>query len=125
MSHSLLILSYEGRRSGRRYEVPLQYLEVDEAIVILAGNADEKTWWRNFETPAVVTMRLRGRDVEAKAHVVEPTAEKTRYLQAYLDRYPYTTATGRPKFIGTRWHPSDEEAARVAANTIWVVIVPS
>ena len=125
MSHSLLVLSYEGRRSGRRYDLPLQYLEVDDALIVLAGNATEKTWWRNFDTPATVTVRIRGRAFEAKAHVVDESGETVRYLRAYLERYPYTTETGRPKFFGERWRPDDEDAARVAAEMVWVAIVLS
>jgi deazaflavin-dependent oxidoreductase (nitroreductase family) len=125
MSHSLLVLSYEGRKSGRHYELPLQYVELDDTVVILAGDAPHKTWWRNFETPAMVTMRLRGHDVEAKAKVVDAPDEKARYLRAYLERYPYTTETGRPKFLGERWHPDDAEIERVAGTWTWVGITRS
>ena len=122
MSRSLLVLTYAGRRSGKVYELPLQYLDIDGRLVIWAGNATEKTWWRNFETPAAVTVRLRGRQVDAKASLVEDPAERTAALRAYLDRYPITTPSGRPKFFGDRWKPTDDKLAEVAAETVWIAI---
>ena len=51
--------------------------------------------------------------------VDEPDA-KVDYLRAYLERYPYTTESGRPKFFGERWRPDDEEIERHLAvfNTL-------
>lgn len=122
MSKSLLVLTYLGRRSGKTYELPLQYLDVDGRLVIWAGNASEKTWWRNFETPAAVIVRLRGSDVDAKASLVEDPAHRTAALRAYVDRYPMTTPSGRPKFFGERWKPTADELAEVAEGTVWVAV---
>lgn len=122
LSRSLLVLGYEGRRSGTRYEVPLQYIEDDGTLYIWAGNADRKTWWRNFQQPATVTVRLRGEDVDAKASLVDDPAQRTELLRAYMSRYPYTTPNGRPKFVGERWHPTDDELAEVAESIVIVAI---
>ena len=124
MSKGLLVLEYEGRRSGKRYEVPLQYIEDDGVLYIWAGNATEKTWWRNFQKPAPVTVQLRGEEVAATASLVADPARRAELLLAYVDRYPYTTATGRPKFVGQRWHPTDDELADVAKSIVMVAIDP-
>ena len=125
MSGSLLVLTYTGRRSGKEYSLPLQYVDIDARLVIWAGNATGKTWWRNLETPAAVTVQLRGRTVDAKASLIDDRAQRAECLRAYLDRYPYSTPTGRPKFIGQRWKPDERELADVAASTVWVAIDPS
>ena len=124
MSNGLLLLSYEGRRSGNRYELPLQYLERDRSLYVWAGNAGTKTWWRNFEAPAAVTVRLRGGDVDAKASLVDDPTARAELLEAYVERYPYTTPSGRPKFFGDRWHPTDDELAELAESVVIVVIKP-
>jgi len=124
MSKGLLVLEYEGRRSGKRYEIPLQYIEDDESLYIWAGNATEKTWWRNFQKPAPVTAQLRGEEVAATASLVDDPGLRAELLRAYVDRYPYTTPTGRPKFIGQRWHPSDDELADLAHSIVMVAINP-
>ena len=124
MSKGLLVLEYEGRRSGKRYEIPLQYIEDDETLYIWAGNATEKTWWRNFQKPTPVTVQLRGEEVAATASLVDDPGRRAELLRAYVDRYPYTTATGRPKFIGQRWHPTDDELVDLAQSTVMVAINP-
>jgi deazaflavin-dependent oxidoreductase (nitroreductase family) len=122
LSESLLLLRYTGRRSGREYELPLQYLEDGGKLNIWAGNAATKTWWRNFADPDVVTVRLRGRDVVAKASLVEAVDRRAEVLRAYLTRFPYTTPSGRPKFVGRRWQPTDAELSEVAASIVVVTL---
>ena len=124
MSKGLLVLKYQGRRSGKRYEVPLQYIEDEGTLYIWAGNATEKTWWRNFSEPAPVAAQLRGEEVAATASVVDDPARRAELLRSYVDRYPHTTSTGRPKFVGQRWHPTDEELTNVAQSTVMVAINP-
>ena len=124
MSKGLLVLKYQGRRSGTGYEVSLQYIEDDGNLYIWAGNATEKTWWRNFQKPAPVAAQLRGEEVAATASLVDDPARRAELLRAYVDRYPYTTATGRPKFVGQRWHPTDDELAEVAKSIVVVAIDP-
>ena len=125
MSKSLLVLTYEGRRSGKPYELPLQYVEDRGTSYIWAGNADTKTWWRNFEAPASVVVRLRGRDVHAKASLVDDDRRRAELLRMYVDRYPITTPSGRPKFFGNRWKPSDPELAELATDVVFVAIEPT
>ena len=122
VSKSLLILEYSGRRSGNRYELPLQYLADDGRLYIWAGNATAKTWWRNFEAPAAVTVQLRGRELEAKASLVDSAHRRAEVLRLYLERFPYTTPSGRPKFIGKRWHPTDDELAAIAESMVFVAL---
>lgn len=122
MSGSLLVLTYTGRRSGREYTLPLQYVEHDEQLCIWAGNAGGKTWWRNFEAPASVTVRLRGEDATGKAGVIVEPVRRTEILRAYLKRFPHTTPSGRPKFFGTRWHPDDDTLASAAESMVVVAI---
>ena len=122
MSKGLLVLEYEGRRSGKHYSLPLQYIEDDGTLYVWAGNATDKTWWRNFQKPAPVTAQLRGEEVSANASLVNDPARRAELLRAYVDRYPYTTPTGRPKFVGQRWHPTDDELADLAQSIVFVSI---
>jgi hypothetical protein len=121
-SRSLAVLSYEGHRSGRHYSIPIQYARDDETLVIWAGRADTKTWWRNFRTPRVVSVRLRGRERAGKAHLVDDVDQRARYLRAYLERFPATTPSGKPKFFGERWKPSDAELREAAEPMVLVAV---
>ncbi|GAA1481920.1 hypothetical protein GCM10009624_23600 [Gordonia sinesedis] len=48
MSKSMAVISYTGRRSGKRFSTPVNYAERDGTITIGVMAPDMKTWWRNF-----------------------------------------------------------------------------
>lgn len=91
LSGSLLLLIVQGRRTGRRYTFPVQYLRVGQTLYVVPGNHEHKTWWRNLRTPAEVRVRLQGRDLEAVGQVF--LAENDPELVAdamrmYMQRFP-------------------------------------
>jgi deazaflavin-dependent oxidoreductase (nitroreductase family) len=87
LSRSLLVLSYIGRRSGRRRATPLQYAPFGDDLALVAARASHKSWWRNFRDPAPVMITLRGRPYRAVAKVLHGD-ERNVGLSAFLTRYP-------------------------------------
>jgi hypothetical protein len=67
MSGSLMVLSFQGRKSGRRLTVPVGYVEHNGALVVFSHSS----WWKNFRGGAPVTVRLRGRDRRGTAMILE------------------------------------------------------
>jgi len=61
LSRGLMLLSYTGRRSGRRHAIPVGYQRSGAVITVLASRARRKRWWRNFREPAPVELLVRGR----------------------------------------------------------------
>lgn len=124
VSRSLLLLTYAGRRSGTEYTLPLQYVEDEGTLRIWAGDADAKTWWRNFAAPTTVEVRLRGRDLSGKAFLVEDVSRRREILEAYLKRFPHTAPTGKPEFTWRRRRWTDAELEDTAASMVIVAIEP-
>lgn len=122
MSGSLMVLGYEGRRTGRRCELPLQYIPDGSGIAVWAGNAGEKTWWRNFTEPAEVDVVLRGRTRHGKGCVVDDPDTRRQLLTRYVERFPATTPSGRPRLFGARWKPTGDELAEAAAEAVFVAV---
>jgi hypothetical protein len=81
---SLLLITFRGRRSGRRFTIPVMYAERDGRLTIFVGHAERKRWWRNLRGGAEVEVRLRGRRLTGHGEVVEGSAP----IETYLDRYP-------------------------------------
>lgn len=84
-SRWVLLVSYEGRRSGRRYTFPVVYDRQGETLVVVTPSA-ESTWWRNFTSPYPCTVWVRG---EARAAVGEVVTGDARgpLLATYFERY--------------------------------------
>lgn len=84
MSGRLLVITYTGRRTGRRYSTPVAYVPDGDAL-LLAGGAP---WWRNVAPGSTVTVRLRGRDREARVERLEDQESVERALAFVLPRNP-------------------------------------
>jgi hypothetical protein len=100
VDRGLCELSYRGHRSRREVRLPVQYAVYDNQLVVLAGHAGSKRWWRHFSEPAAVAVRRGGRVRAGIARLVppgDPAYEPA--LAAYRARHP--AATGRLLLIET------------------------
>lgn len=77
LSASLMILIFEGRKSGKRYEIPVGYSEEGGKLYTFSHSA----WSKNFEGGAPVALRLRGRLIRATARIVEDPATIARSIE--------------------------------------------
>jgi deazaflavin-dependent oxidoreductase (nitroreductase family) len=91
VSGSLLLLSFRGRRSGRRFTIPVMYAERDGTLTVFVGHPDRKTWWRNLRQGAEVEVRLHGDRLRGQAAVASDAA----VARTYLERYPRARAAIR------------------------------
>jgi hypothetical protein len=84
----LIEVRYRGRWSGRRHALPVMYAPAGGRMVVLAGNAPAKTWWRNFRTPAPVEVRHRGALRPGIARVLDPGDDGyDEAVEAYQKRH--------------------------------------
>ena len=69
MSGSVLLLTFEGRRSGRTYTTPVSYVREGEDVLLVA--ARDHSWWKNLRGGAPVRLRISGRNEEGVAEALE------------------------------------------------------
>jgi hypothetical protein len=104
-SGGLMTLRYQGRKSGRTITIPVGYQRWDDRVDILVSKAPRKKWWRNFETPSVVDLRVRGEQLQGKASLVpigdrafrqafEYTFKRLPFLPAQFDITDYDRSLG-------------------------------
>jgi deazaflavin-dependent oxidoreductase (nitroreductase family) len=88
MSAVVMLITYRGRKSGKTYTLPVNYVQVGKTIYIVPGMPEQKTWWRNLRGGAEVTLALKGKSVSGSAMVLEGDAEgATEALRHYLTRF--------------------------------------
>jgi hypothetical protein len=81
-------LSFHGRRTGQRIELPVLYAASGDALVVLVGDAVDKRWWRNFIQPRRVTVRSHGRRFTATGRLVPASdPDFSRLAEVYRDRH--------------------------------------
>jgi hypothetical protein len=72
LGSGLLLLRVTGRRTGRRYWIPVGYQRDGDTITVLVSKAPRKQWWRNYRDPGSADVLLRGRILHGRAHVLPP-----------------------------------------------------
>lgn len=70
MSKSLMVLSFQGRKTGRHYSIPVGYLEQGGSLFVFSHSA----WSKNFRGGAPVSVRLRGQERRGTATIMEDPA---------------------------------------------------
>ncbi len=68
-SGNTLTLEVTGRRSGKRYRLPVSYAEEAGRLLVFVDEAGSKLWWRNLRGGAQVRVLLRGRWETCRAEV--------------------------------------------------------
>jgi hypothetical protein len=85
-----MITSWSGRRSGRRFSIPVGYQADGDAIVVMLSKRDEKTWWMNFRTPWPADLEIRGQRRTAMGEVIPVgSADFFEQCERTLRRMPW------------------------------------
>jgi hypothetical protein len=90
VSTNMMLMTCTGLKSGKSYTVPMNYVAMNDGQgeYLLTTSLRNRTWWRNLRGGAPVTLRLRGRDVPARAEAIEDELRVTAELLAYLQKQP-------------------------------------
>lgn len=122
MSRGLALITVTGRRTGRRYTIPVGYLEISDAIVVLVNDAPSKTWWRNYLDGGPIEVLLRGVRRRAEARTLPPeSSEFRRCADEGFRRSPFI-----PRLFGIAFDPhgglTAEQLAQLARRAAIVRI---
>jgi hypothetical protein len=91
LSGSMVLIRYQGRRTGTEYTTPVQYADAHVGLVVLVGKAETKTWWRNFTDMGQLKVLRAGTWIPMTAHAIcgtdDPDAVEP-LLRSYAIRFP-------------------------------------
>ena len=116
LSGSIMLITYTGRKSGRRYTTPVSYVRTGGALLVVSPK--ERVWWRNLRPErgagAPVTVRVRGKDRRARATAFEGEAAEEGLL-TLLGASPAHRRYWRVE-LGADGLPTDPRAPRRVAE---------
>jgi F420H(2)-dependent quinone reductase len=126
LSGRLMLISYTGRKTGKAYRQPVSYVETGDMLFTPGGG----NWKWNLQDGRLVRIRLRGREVLARAELVKDPDEIEQLLAMMTAANPAVSAfVGVPKgpdgrldrerletavrygFRIVRWHLGEQAAA--------------
>ncbi len=108
LSGNLMLISYTGRKTGRAYRQPVSYVRDGDTLLTPGGGR----WTLNLADGRPVRIRLRGRDVPARAELVTDPAEAERLLGVITGKNPRAARfIPNPRRSDGRLDPDALEAA--------------
>lgn len=69
LSKRIMVLTFYGHKSGKKYRTPLSYLKVEEDILCVTSL--ENVWWRNLVDESKVLVTIKGKTLEAAGLAVK------------------------------------------------------
>ena len=117
LSKNSMLMTYTGRKSGKIYTVPMNYLDIEGVLYTISS--PERTWWRNLRGGAEVTLRLKGEDKKAWAEAIEDQAEVAEKLSLYFKKAPQIARYMKVR-IDVDGSPNAEDIHRLTQEKVMV-----
>ncbi|MGA8040383.1 MAG: nitroreductase/quinone reductase family protein [Acidimicrobiia bacterium] len=86
VGQGVALLTFTGRRSGKTYRIPVSYERQGDTVTVISKKV--RNWWRNFENPREVQIRLAGTDYIGKAEAHTDPSQIHDYMVEYLEKRP-------------------------------------
>lgn len=115
VSSTMMVLAYEGARSGKAYSFPVGYAEDEQGLVTFT----RFPWWKNFRKERPVSVRLRGHEVPGIAFAERDPERVRERFAYYLGCNPHDG-----KYFGVRvgrdGRADPDELARAAGRLVLI-----
>jgi len=90
LDRQLMLVTVTGRKSGKRYTIPVGYQRDGDRIVVLVSRAATKIWWRNYRQEGAIEVHTGGTTRAGIAQVVAPgTDEFAAAFDSSFARMPW------------------------------------
>ena len=116
-----MLLTFRGRRSGRVYTIPVNYVRVGAHF--LSTSQRDRTWWRNLGSGEVVPLVVRGETIQAASYVVDDALGVQAGLQSVMQQNPRYARYFRIRQFSDGEYDQDD-ICRVAKEAILVRFEP-
>ncbi|MEX0761019.1 MAG: hypothetical protein WD333_01075 [Dehalococcoidia bacterium] len=85
VSWYVVVLCFEGRRTGRHYEVPVAYHRAADGV-IEAVTSTRGRWWKNLRSDAEASVLIKGKERRARVEILVDNDEAITKILASRDR---------------------------------------
>ena len=118
VSGTMMLITFTGRKSGKRYTTPVGYLRDGDVVICLT----HANWWKNLRGGARVTLRIQGRTVEGRAEAIaQDKARVAQGIRKFLLQVP-SWAGFYNVTLAEDGTPNEEEVVRAAEAAILISI---
>ncbi len=118
-SKSTLLITFSGRKSGRKYTTPVNYVLDNNVIFITSLRA--RTWWRNLRTEPKISVHMQGKDLETYGEVIEDNEKVKEQMMRYLQKIPQYARYFKVN-LDLNDHPNPEDIAQAAKERVMILL---
>jgi deazaflavin-dependent oxidoreductase (nitroreductase family) len=118
VSNGMMLLTITGRKTGKKYTTPVGYYREGDSLWVITSR--ERTWWKNLQGGAEVSLLLKRKSVSACAELDLDEKSVEARMCEYLRHVPQAA-----KPMGIRMEngkPNAEDIVRTAKDRLFVRI---
>ena len=118
LSNGMMLISVTGRKTGKKYTTPVGFYRENGDLWVLTSR--DRTWWKNLQGGAQVSLLLQRKAVHAFAKPELETKAVEALMNEYVKRIPQAA-----KPMGIRvenGNANAQDIARVAEDRLFVKI---
>ena len=119
LGKSVALIAFEGRKTGKVYEIPVSYARVDGTVVVLSRAS--RVWWRNLRESPPVRLRLAGRDHSGRSTLSVGGEAELETVAGFLERRRFD-AKAYGVSLGPGGEPSETDVRRLLPGIVVIRI---
>jgi deazaflavin-dependent oxidoreductase (nitroreductase family) len=120
LSSNMMLITVIGRKTGQKYTLPVNYYRENNSLWVLTSRG--RTWWRNVQGGADVSLLLRRQPVQAFAETELETQSVERLLCEYLKHIPQGARSMCVQM--QKGTPNPYDIRRIAKDRLFVRVAP-
>ena len=116
-----MLITVTGCKTGRQYSTPVGFYQEGDTLWVISNR--DRTWWRNVQNGANVSLLLKGKPVNAFAETEMNEKAVEKRLLEYIRHIPMTA-----KSFGIRMEnkiPNATDITRVAKDRLFIKVKPA
>lgn len=118
ISGSVMLVNYTGRKSGKSYTLPVNYLRDEDTLITISFR--KRTWWRNLLNGGSLKLFLQGRVASGRPRILQTDEEVASALARTVRLAPqYARFLKISLDVGGQPDPSD--LMRAAAGRVVIL----
>lgn len=119
MSKRLMVLTFTGRKTGKRYSTPVGYVRsgLDQILVFT-----HSPWRINFKQPVPVIMRIQGKDVQGVGQLITDPARIKQMVRELMTANGEEMSRRMNLWVDNVNTSSPEEVVKATKGTYYIEI---
>ena len=116
---SILLITYNGWRSGKQYSAPLNYVRDGNKLWVTSVRT--RTWWRNFRDEWPIRVLLQRKEIQGKGEAI---TDQDALSNAFHDFFRLSPSSARffKVSLDDEGVPDQSDLERIVAERVLVKI---